>query len=481
MATRRQGIAGAGPPSFGEAFGIAVTQAEVDFVVPNLGSDIPVCIDPFLLYKSRDDVLRDYHRRIVTVFERAFELHDAGDRRELDRLVDFPEVNAIGFGYSKGRIAGSGLGWHLNQLLVDLLESSVAVRERGLRHIEELQLLSVGVGPDRVSDITANVLKLSLAEYTQQQAALWGIPLRKDAPLAHFLDHDEMEWRDGYLDLPINPVTGAPFLLVPRRIVRLLPWINYDDFLGREAQLLLPPRPKLPRYPGMPAEKRLAVAKADLTARVRDRPAVLDQYVARKEREGDQAVPLLADDPDPAELRRTADDLVARLEATPTGAAAAPAYQRLVYEAMNFLFEPDLTGGELEVRTYLGTERRDLVYWNEAERSFWRYVRETYASPLLMVEVKNTDDLELDHVNQTAAYLGARLGMLGIVVTRRPPADAVVRKLYSVYSDSPTLPRKVILVVSDADLRSMIEDRVEGRSATAHVQGLYRSFRSRVQ
>jgi hypothetical protein len=235
------------PPPFGQAFGIDVTQAEADFVIPNLTTDIPVCIDPFLLYKSRDPQLLDLHDRLLAVFGRAFELHDAGDRAGLDRLINFPEVNAIGFGYTQGRIAGSGLGWQLNQLLADLLETSEVIRERGLRHVEELQLLSVGVGPDRVSDITANVLKLALVEYTQQQCELWRIPLASSVPLPHYLDHAELEWRDGYFDLPVNPLSGVPLILVPRRMVRLLPWINYDDFYSKEAQLLLPPRPRLPR------------------------------------------------------------------------------------------------------------------------------------------------------------------------------------------------------------------------------------------
>ncbi len=76
---------------------------------------------------------------------------------------------------------------------------------------------------------------------------------------------------------------------------------------------------------------------------------------------------------------------------------------------------------------------------------------------------------------------GARLGLLGFVVTRNPPSDAVIRKMYSVYNDSPVMPRKVILVISDPDMRQMIEDRMAGRPATPYIQALYRSFRSRAQ
>lgn len=93
--------------------------------------------------------------------------------------------------------------------------------------------------------------------------------------------------------------------------------------------------------------------------------------------------------------------LLARLAGIPTGAAASGDYQRVVYEILNLLFEPDLTGGQMEVKTHQGTERRDITYWNEAESRFWRYVRDTYKSPVLMFECKNTGALELDHINQT--------------------------------------------------------------------------------
>jgi hypothetical protein len=464
-----------------EGFGLKLSQSEVDFVIPDLATDIPVCIDPFLLYKSRDESLRKHHADLVGVFGHGFKLFEAGDEAGLDRLVVFPEVNAIGFGYSQGGIHGSGLGWHLNKLLAELLGSSEKVRARGLRHVEELQLLSVGVGPDRVSDIAANVLKVPLIEYTQAQAALWKIPLTKDVPVAHYLDLADMEWRDGHFDLPVNPVGGGPVILVPRRMVRLLPWINYDDFYGTEAKLLLPPTPRLPRYPGMTKVKRLEVAKADMVEKVRQAPVVLEQYVNRKEREAAGAEALLPDSKSQIELRTVADDLKARLAALPTGQVASAEYQHLVYEILNFAFEPDLTGGEFEARTYLGTERRDLIYWIEAESSFWKYVRDTYGSPQIMFECKNVAELEIDHINQTATYLGSRLGMLGFIVTRAPIPETVLRKTYSVWNDTMQPPRKMILALSDADLVAMIEMKVSGQNVSAHPQALYRAFRSKVQ
>ncbi len=97
-----------------------------------------------------------------------------------------------------------------------------------------------------------------------------------------------------------------------------------------------------------------------------------------------------------------------------------------------------------------------------------------------MFECKNVAALELEHINQTATYLGARLGMLGFIATREKASDAVQRKIYSVYNDSPAVPRKVVLVFSDPDMDTMIAMRASGQSPVPYAQGLYRQLRTKV-
>lgn len=463
-----------------DALGLTFTQPEVDFVIPDLSSDLPLCIDPFLLFKSKDSALRELHKDLLSVFNQGIQLYREDKRKELDRLIDFPEANEIGFGYTEGRIKGSGLGLHLNQLLADTLAASEAFQERGLRHIEELQLVSIGVGADRISDIAANALKLYLIGYTRKQAELWNIPLTAGMPVAHYFDFEDWEWSDGYFDLPRNPLSGEPVLLVPRRIVRLLPWINYDDYVRTDFKMFL--RPRRPRYPGMPLPDRLAITKEEVVRVTRDHLTVLDQYVGRKEREGSKAEPVLSADQFSSDTEyQLGEDFARRLETLPTGQATAADYQRLVFEILNYLFEPELTNGELEVETYLGTERRDILYTNEAESSFWAYVRSNYDSILVMFEIKNVKELSLEHVNQTASYLGVRLGMLGFIATRVAPGENIVRKTYSIHNDTPSVPRKTIIILCDDDLRTMIRMKQEGKAAVRHVQELYRDFRKRVQ
>ncbi|MCL4242982.1 MAG: hypothetical protein KJ048_16645 [Dehalococcoidia bacterium] len=477
-----------------KAFGLTFTQGEVDFVIPTLDKDLPLCIDPFLLFKSRNGEFREQHIRLMELFDHAFDLFEDGKIQELSRLIDFPEANEIGMGYSTKGMRGRGLGEQLNTLFVETLTASEALRQRRLRHVEELQLLSVGVGSDRISDIAADALKAYLIEYTQKQAALWNIPLTNDLPVEHVLDVDSYEWSDGYYDLPCNPINGRPILLVPRRMVRLLPWINYDDYVSTDYThrfLRAKQQARWARFPGTPRKAPNGVAqagsrpgKSDVVKVTRGDLSVLDQYVARKERESAKAVPAIVTRSDLGlPVKPMAEDFRARLESLPTGPTAAGDYQRLVFEILNYLFEPDLTDGELEVRTIDGTERRDIIYTNESELSFLDYVRNTYHSPFVMYEVKNVAELEMNHLNQTAAYLGVRLGHLGFIVARRAQSEPIQRKAFAIFNDTATQPRKILIILSDEDLVTMLHERDAGGTAasTKYLQKKYREFRTKVQ
>jgi hypothetical protein len=436
-----------------QAFSLRFTQAEVDFVIPRLDQDLPLCIDPFLLYKSRDGTLRDLHGQLVRLFNNSIVLFREGRRGEMDELIDFPEASEIGF---------------------------------GLRHIEELQLVSIGVAADRVSDIAANVFKLFLIDYTQKQAGLWNIPIKAAVPIKHYFDFDDYQWKDGYFDLPRNPMTGLPILLVPRRIVRLLPWINLQDYATTDYRLFLRSTAKRgwSKFSGARREKYSFPDKTEIAHVTRANMKLLDGYISRKEKESSQALPVYVDREDLGlPTRPMAEEFTKRIADLPTGVSYAKDYQRILYEILNYLFEPELTDGEMEVRTIEGTERRDIIYTNESDMSFWQYVRLNYGSPLVMFEAKNVQELEIEHINQTASYLGVRLGMLGFIVTRQLPKDNVIRKIYAVYNDTPSTPRKIILVLSDNDLAVMLRNKDTGQSPTPnqYIQRKYREFRTKVQ
>jgi hypothetical protein len=452
-----------------------VSQYEVDFVVPRLGVDVPLGIDPFLLFKSRNKEYRDLHGILVGAFNSGIAALQRGSAADARRIFDFPEVPEIGLGYTQGSKRGSGVGTHLSELIIETLSGSPSLLERGVRHVEEMQLVSAGIGPDRISDIAANVFKRFLIEYTQRQCTLWKLPMKSAVPVSHIYEYSSQNWEDSYEDLPVSATDGAPILLVPRRLVRALPWINYDDFVRTEFRAYLSARVDMARRFRTNSQSS---AKANVVTVTRRDVGLVERYIKTRERRSAEAQPAL--DYVDEDACKEAEALKTRLRSIPSGREQASDYQRLVLEVLNYLFNPELIGGEPEVRTIDGTERRDIVFTNDSDESFWDYLRNEHSSLLIMFETKNTAELELSAVNQTATYLGDRLGRLGIIVTRRPAPETVQRKIFAVWSDSAPN-RKVILTLSDEHLSEMLDLRCRDGSPTQWIQRHYRKFRTAVQ
>ena len=456
-----------------------VSQYDVDFVIPRLGVDLPLGIDPFLMFKSRDEKFRRLHQLITARFNAGVQAVRLGRFDEAEEIFDFPEVAAVGLGYTKSGKRGSGLGGYLRELIIETLNASPGLQERGVLHIEEMQLLAAGIGPDRISDISANILKNHLVEYTQRQAELWNVPIRRGVPLPHLYDEATQSWTDVYVDLPVSPVDDAPVLFVPRRIVRALPWINYDDFLQRDFRAYMGARRQtLAKATGGKRTALARSAKFDVANVARQDISIVDRYVKNREQHASEAQPSMEYIDEQAKTR--AASLTDRLLTTPVGKEAASTYQHLVLEILNFLFSPELIDGKPEVKTIDGTERRDIVFTNDSDETFWTYVRSNHDGIVVMFEIKNTDDLGMAAIAQTATYLGSRLGRLGFIVTRKAPTLALMKKTFSVWNDSGT-EKKVILITHDAQLIEMLDIRANDKSPTKWMQSHYRAFRTAAQ
>lgn len=461
-----------------DLFELSLSQAEVDFVIPDLARDLRLGIDPFLLFKSRNPEYKSAHDRVLAVFNEAIRRYALGDVAGAGTLIRFPEVNEIGFGYTASGIRGTGLGEYLNRLVLESLGASPGLVRRGVRHIEEMQLVSLGIGADRISDITANILKSFLIGYTQEQAELWGIPLQRHVPVHNVFDFETWDWIDGYYDLPVNPLAEPPqaVLLVPRRIVRILPWINFDDYQRMEFGLFLRAKEIRRVLKKVPPQRTLT--KEEITAITRREVHRIDHYVDAKEREAHRANPeqLVAVTP---ELCDQCDRLTDELRSLRPGDEYAQLYHDVMFRLFNLVFEPELIEGRKQVRTERGTEIRDLIYTNDSDKPFWDFVRNKHGNLSVVIELKNKRTLDTDDVNQLASYLGDPVGYLGLLVAREPWTQA--RRLKAIAWYNKGTPHRVIVGLSDSDMVRMLQMKCAGKEPTAVIRQAYQDFMAKIQ
>lgn len=136
--------------------------------------DLPLFIDPFRLFASNNPRYRQWHDQIVRYLKFLCEHAGSGafsDGSSAHAYYSFPEVSNIYMGYCKFGSFGKGLGAEFARGLLDKLgESFVDNQEAGdlgTFHVEKLRFIGARVGKDFISDLTANLIKNRLLDYTQ--------------------------------------------------------------------------------------------------------------------------------------------------------------------------------------------------------------------------------------------------------------------------------------------------------------------------
>ncbi len=210
----------------------------------SLINDLPLFIDPFLLFDSKEARYQALHDEIIRYlkFLRDASADESISAGLLDSWFRFPEIKQNWLGFSKTGNTGSGLGadfarslrQNLHHVFSDFGSESIT---RG-SHLEKLCLFGSGVGRDHLSDFTTNLIKRFLLEYTQIFAQAHIRPeLRRDCPVEKItFNYENRRWVRGTYNLPIH---GNDFvLLTPKDILtKDDAWINRGDLLSHIEQV----------------------------------------------------------------------------------------------------------------------------------------------------------------------------------------------------------------------------------------------------
>src|SRR5258707_14344783 len=97
-------------PRLTDHYGIAVAQEAVDFAIPFLDEDIPLSLDPFLLWTSPSQQDNSLHTGIVNSFNYLGQLVRTGKKEGAAKLlIGLSECEEVGLGFSETR-AGKRIG-----------------------------------------------------------------------------------------------------------------------------------------------------------------------------------------------------------------------------------------------------------------------------------------------------------------------------------------------------------------------------------
>lgn len=211
--------------------------AEDDWFDPVLNIDTKLFIDPFLIYSSETGNFIGSHDDIISFFNNVFMLlaKSSGNPRTVpwkkaENLLKIREVSELCLGYTKsgtrGSAAGSKLAAQMSEAIYDVIRSG----KTNISHFEELAIIKEGIGADRISDITAGILRQRFIKYTQFFCINHKIPLVSKKFRQGYFNQNFLNWMPIEADLPLNPYSEEAILLTPKNFLRQLPTINLDEF-----------------------------------------------------------------------------------------------------------------------------------------------------------------------------------------------------------------------------------------------------------
>lgn len=290
---------------FSDVFGVSEeTLNEYGAFNVSLIIDLPLFIDPFLLFNSENIDYRRLHDDIIKYLRFLRDRSIEGNVNDglLYAWYYFSEVKQNCLGFCDSGHGGHGLGSKfaraLNENLHSIFTSFGDENVTKGSHLEKLCLIEEGVGRDTISDFTTNLIKGYLCEYTQAFALKYLSPdqRRRVAVTKAIFNYQTRSWVTRHYDLPFYQNDFV--LLTPRDILtRDDTWINKPDLLRNfedipEAIDNLALRGQINNYfyellPEKPEKKDYdnAAVKAFLKY-----PQLIDYFIKHKEETGDQAI-----------------------------------------------------------------------------------------------------------------------------------------------------------------------------------------------
>ncbi|HEY9773595.1 MAG TPA: hypothetical protein V6C81_07275 [Planktothrix sp.] len=436
-----QKIGGMIRPRLTDHHAVYVTQTEVDFAIPFLDEDIPLYVDPFLLWRSPAQQDKALHLSILNSFNRLGLLAKDGNKiQAVSQLVMASECDEVGLGHSAHRI-GKRFGTKTAEGILELFEKIPSYEKRGFAHFEEIQLYVDGISADRISDIACNFMKSFLVDYTMDQCERWKIPI-VDCTVTALYNPSTYSFDESVgLTLPVHPISGAPLLLVPKRWLRFGPWISFEDYF----KSYCPQDEK-----ANPAAKPLS--RVEVLHFNRDNYGMVEKYISEKERtfEDCKNDPLFQQIPVLSAKRKLAE--IKSLKTGKNG-NADKAYENAVGQLICSLLYPHLDFADEQSRTDSGVLIRDIIFYNNRSHEFLEEIFDQYGSRQIVMELKNVKSVERDHINQLNRYMADDLGRFGVLITRNELNSARRQNTVDLWSGQ----RRCIITLTDADLAQMVE------------------------
>ncbi len=452
-------------------FGLNKSQYELDFVDIDTDQDIPLFLDPYFLSVRNDNWSINATRTVQSFFSHFLMLVRSGNEDQARALFShLHEPNETCLGMSKGVPSGRGIGSQDADDIFDSIIRSRAVTTGVLGHLEDTRLFVEGVGKDKIPDMTTNIIRKDLIEYTQQQCKLWGIPLTSNVPTGDMWDKVNRRWTNEYNEMLI--VDGKKILLVPKLVVSYTDKHTPDQYtqhfvlnflqnehLRMNSALVQTRRLKDGTEKKFVTKKSIKesmrIDKEYLKTFTENHPDVFKEF---KDRLPERVSTIPQEEFADIDKNTVIDYLIEKLQSINTGAQEATEYHKTVTGILELVFYPYIMSPVVENEIHNGRKRIDITFDNAAETGFFFRLSNTYGIPsqFIHVECKNySKDVANPELDQLSGRFSPNRGQFGLMLCRTvDDMDRLLERCADTYSDS----RGLIIPLIDDDLIFLLNE-----------------------
>lgn len=452
-------------------FDIELTQPYLDFVDVDSTSDAKLYLDPTALLTLNSSwasecvaLIQDFFQRVVN--------HLANGNRDAacDLMEVLREPNETHLGVSVGKSRGRGLGRFKTYDIVDALETSGALDTGLLQDLEDTILMVEGVGPDIVSDIATNIIRVALIQYTQEMAEAYSIPLIPGVDSGSLWDPSQGRWFNELTHLPMT--SAGKLLLVPKAIVRRRLAYSYDNYywhfilpylqdaeIQSKSSLVRVLKSGEHRVSKNDLVDKYGRGKRFVVEQTKQHPEILQKYREQKRGHPEGALSHAELAGDSHSALPNWPELLAALSDIPPGSGMASQYHLAIMKILSALFYPCLVTPRKEREINEGRKRIDIVFVNAATDGFFQWVSKHYPAPNILVECKNySADPANPELDQLSGRFSPSRGKIGLLMCRNfEDKELFIQRCRDTANDQ----QGFIVPLDDDDLRSLVEAGAE--------------------
>jgi hypothetical protein len=452
------------PTRFSEHFGIKIKSEDLDFLDIYANQDIQLFLDPYGISAMGTSWSRKCELHITGFFQYLIDSIKIGDKKAIKTLLNaLHEVDEVSLGYSSGKPSGRGIGSVQAKDIQLAFESSAAAQSGDIKDIADCALMIPGINRDKISDITSNILKKQLIEFTQQQCKKHGIPTKR-VPVNNTFEYETLSFTSYFAQLPI--INGQPKILLPISSVRREPQLSKDkyyrnfvlEFLRAEHQHAGDALASILKNGRVVVRKKDLQEKYPMTTDFlynfsKEHPKVLEKYKTElRKTSANSNVSTLQ----PKKKVLTAGDRAGILSNIKTGTKEADNFHKISFDNLIYIFGVRVSNPNSEVKINNGRKRIDIVFNNVDNHGFFKVLNQLHhiKCPKIFIECKNYgQEVGNPEIDQLQGRFSDRRGLFGFLLCRSIlDKKTMIERCKDVMNDR----KAFIIVLDDMDINILL-------------------------